>query len=212
MLTLRLWLCVVLCIGREKDEHPNHHRPRRGRFARASNFLCACRCWSHIFKSYFDLIFFLPRLTLWDDRLVHRLRLLSLASALAGLAAPAAAVAATSHVELWTALSGQITCGVAIHVPGTPATQILCSSTAVPAPKGHSIGDPGFVFLPTRGRPSLARLSQDSFQGINTVVLTGTRTWRRIGAITCTLSASAVRCTNRSRHGFTISRTSYRAF
>jgi hypothetical protein len=92
--------------------------------------------------------------------------------------------------------------------------QLLCAATPVPAPKGNEgFGDPGFVFLGSVGRPSLARLSQDSFVGTNPVALHRGRRWA-IGPIdvTCTISATAVRCANRSDHGFLITKRSYRAF
>jgi len=37
------------------------------------------------------------------------------------------AVAATSDAQLWTALGGEIVCGVAIHPPNAPPMQLLCS-------------------------------------------------------------------------------------
>lgn len=92
--------------------------------------------------------------------------------------------------------------------------QLLCSARSVPAPKAGGFGDPGFVFLGSVGRPSLARLSQDSFVGTHQVALGSGRKWGGIGPIevTCTIGARAVRCVNRSDHGFTITRSSYRAF
>ncbi len=91
--------------------------------------------------------------------------------------------------------------------------QLLCSARAVPAPKAKGVGDPGFVFLGSTGRPSLARLSQDSFVGARAIALSGGRSWE-IGpiSVTCKISAHAVRCTNRAHHGFTITANSYRAF
>jgi hypothetical protein len=126
---------------------------------------------------------------------------------------PAAAFASTSGALLWTALGGRVTCGVAIHPPNKPPTQLLCSAKPVPAPKANGVGDPGFVFLGSVGHPSLARLSQDSFVGTNPVALKSGRKWSG-GPIkvTCTISERAVRCANRSHHGFTITKSSYRAF
>jgi hypothetical protein len=129
-------------------------------------------------------------------------------------AAPALA-ATTSTAQLWTALGGNITCGIAIHPVNSPPMQLLCSATPVPAPKGPAdVGDPGFVFLGSVGRPSLARLSQDSFVGTHQVALGSGRKWGGIGPISvmCTIGAHAVRCVNRAHHGFTITRSSYRAF
>jgi len=129
--------------------------------------------------------------------------------------APALASTTASSAQLWTALDRNVTCGIAIHPPNTPPTQLLCSATSVPAPKaGVGFGDPGFVFLGSVGRPSLARLSQDTFVGTHPVALGSGRKWGGIGpiAVTCTIGASAVRCVNRAGHGFTITRSSYRAF
>ena len=139
-----------------------------------------------------------------------RLRVL-LIVCLLGLAAPA--FASTSGAPLWTALGGSVTCGIAIHPPNTPPIRLLCSARAVPAPKAKGVGDPGFVFLASAGRPSLARLSQDSFVGTHAVGLKSGRTWGG-GAIsvTCTVSTSTVRCENRSHHGFAITARSYHAF
>jgi hypothetical protein len=127
--------------------------------------------------------------------------------------APAPALAETSGAQLWSALGGQVVCGIAIHPPNSPPMQLLCSAKAVPAPKGRGIGDPGFVFLGSVGRPERARLSQDSFVGTHAVKLKRGSSWN-VGpiAVTCTVSAAAVRCANRSRHGFTITKSAYRAF
>jgi hypothetical protein len=141
---------------------------------------------------------------------VARLRILPVLCALA-LAAPA--LASTSGAQLWTALGGNVVCGVAIHPPNAPPMRLLCSARAVPAPRIPGVGDPGFVFLGSTGRPSPARLSQDSFVGAHEVPLRGGSTWS-VGPIgvTCTVSATAVRCENRSHHGFTITAKRYRAF
>ena len=91
--------------------------------------------------------------------------------------------------------------------------RLLCSARAVPAPKGKGVGDPGFVFLGSTGRPSLARLSQDSFVGTTPIALASGRSWG-IGpiSVTCTIRAREVRCANRTHHGFTITANSYHAF
>ena len=142
----------------------------------------------------------------------HMNRLPALLTASVFLVAAAPALATTSHAKLWRALGGNVNCGVAIHVPGKPATEVLCSASAVPAPKqGVGFGDPGFVFLGAHGRPILARLSQDSFEGSSSVTLTSGHTWSELG-VTCRISATTVRCANRSAHGFTIGKSSYRAF
>jgi hypothetical protein len=117
-----------------------------------------------------------------------------------------------SHAKLWQALGDDISCGVAGHSPGKPATQVLCSGSGIPAPKqGVGFGDPGFVFLGARGRPILARLSQDSFAGSSPVTLASGRTWSELG-VTCKISETTVRCANRSAHGFSIGKGSYKAF
>lgn len=144
-------------------------------------------------------------------RAVHRLRVLILVCALGALAPPAA-LASTSGVPLWTALGSDVTCGIAIHPPNTPPVEVLCAATAVPPPK-TGFGDPGFVFLRSVGRPSLARLSQDSFVGTHPVVLkSGTRWKGGPIEVTCTVTERTVTCINRSHHGFTITKGSYRAF
>jgi len=129
------------------------------------------------------------------------------------MVASAPALGSTSGAELWTALGRNVTCGIAIHPPNAPPMQVLCSARPVPAPKAKGIGDPGFVFLGSVGRPTLARLSQDSFAGTDPVALTGGRRWHTGPiSVTCTISARAVRCANRTHHGFTITKGSYRAF
>jgi hypothetical protein len=139
-----------------------------------------------------------------------RLRV-ALAVCMLALAAPA--FASTSGAPLWTALGGNVVCGIAIHPPNTPPIRMLCSARAVPAPKSKGVGDPGFVFLGSVGRPSLARLSQDSFVGTHQVVLRSPATWGG-GPIKvrCTVSTTAVRCENQSHHGFKITAGSYHAF
>lgn len=123
------------------------------------------------------------------------------------------ALGSTSGAELWTALGGNVTCGIAIHPPNTPPMQLLCSAPRVPAPKATGVGDPGFVFLGSVGRPTVARLSQDSFVGTNPVALRAGRKWRAGPiSVSCTVSTRAVRCANRTHHGFTITKSSYRAF
>jgi hypothetical protein len=145
-----------------------------------------------------------------DDARVNRLPLLI---SICALGLPAPAFASTSDAQLWTALGGDVTCGVAIHPPNTPPIQLLCSAKAVPAPEAKGVGDPGFVFLGSVGAPALARLSQNSFVGTTTVALRRGGEWGT-GPIRvkCAISATAVRCANRSRHGFTITRSSYRSF
>ena len=106
--------------------------------------------------------------------------------------ASAPALGSTSTAQLWTALGGNVVCGIAIHPLNTPPMQLLCSARSVPAPKTGGFGDPGFVFLGSVGRPSLARLSQNSFVGTHQVALGSGRKWGGIGPIevTCTIGAA----------------------
>jgi hypothetical protein len=139
-----------------------------------------------------------------------RLRVVFVACVL-GLAAPA--FASTSGAPLWSALGGKVVCGIAIHPVNTPPIRLLCSATAVPAPKGKGVGDPGFVFLGSVGRPSLARLSQNSFVGSHSVALRSGSSWGG-GPIkvACTVTSTTVRCENHSHHGFKITAGTYHAF
>jgi hypothetical protein len=129
-----------------------------------------------------------------------------------------AADGASSHASLWSALDGKVICGLSIHPPQLP-TQLLCASRHVPPPP-HSNrldGDPGFVFLGSTGSPRLAKLSQYSWEeerDLRTVgALTAGSEWRRAGIdVTCTVDATAVRCTNGSGHGFRITKSSYGGF
>jgi hypothetical protein len=139
-----------------------------------------------------------------------------LASTLVGFVSlaftPALAAGSVSHAKFWQALGNDVNCGIAIHIPGKPATQVLCSSSGIPAPKkGVGFGDPGFVFLSAHGRPQLARLSQDSFEGSKALTLVSGSTWSALG-VTCKISVRTVRCANRAGHGFTVGAHSYKAF
>lgn len=151
-----------------------------------------------------------------DDGDVRRLLFSTFACvfSLFAVASTPALASTASSAQLWTALGRNVTCGIAIHPVNTPPMQLLCSARSVPAPKTGGFGDPGFVFLGSTGRPSLARLSQDSFVGTHQVALGSGRKWGGIGPIevTCTIGANSVRCVNRAHHGFTITRSSYRAF
>jgi hypothetical protein len=121
--------------------------------------------------------------------------------------------ASTSSAILWTALEGKVTCGLAIP----HGESLLCNARSVPPPTIPGVGDAGFVFLSPTGTPLPARLSQASFEGeydgAHEVPLKSGQTWSRgtLGA-TCTISMTAVRCSNQSNHGFTITKSSYGAF
>jgi len=123
------------------------------------------------------------------------------------------ALASTSDAQLWTAVGGDVVCGIAIHPPNTPPIQLLCSARPIPPPKSKGIGDPGFVFLGSVGHPLLVRLNQDSFVGTSQVALKAGSKWS-VGPIDvkCTVGVGAVRCVNRAHHGFVVTRDSYRSF
>ncbi len=141
----------------------------------------------------------------------------ALLAALLALATLPAAARASSHAVNFQTKTADVGCGIAASVPGTeldPGTGaplngdypgLQCSAVGIPKPK-HGIGDP-FVQL-GRGHAGRARLvdeSQDDLiSAANPVTLAPGSTWKRYG-ITCTLSASSVRCTNATGHGFKIS-------
>lgn len=127
-------------------------------------------------------------------------------------AAAPASLASQSSVKLWTALGGDLVCGIAIHPPGTQPTRVLCSGPGIPVAR-HGYGDGHFVFLGSHGRPTLARLSQDSFAGSRQVALrAGTRWAPARPSVFCQVKATNVRCENRDSHGFTVTKHSYKAF
>jgi hypothetical protein len=125
-----------------------------------------------------------------------------------------------STAPLWAALGGKVICGLAIHSPGTPS-ELLCFARPVPAPvhTRASEGDPGYVFLRSVGHSRLARLSQYSwareggYESKHRAALAAGQKWSG-GAlkVTCTISPNAVRCVNRSNHGYVITKSSYRMF
>ena len=155
--------------------------------------------------------------TLVSKLLLGALALGILASAgLGTLSASEATAASTSHAELFTAAGEAVTCGIAAHVPGSPR-EVLCAGPKVPAPRHVSakVGDPGFVYLGKTGKPKLARLSQYSWQaeelGSRPELTAGRWSSGSIG-VTCAITTTSVRCTNRSGHGFTVTAGSYKAF
>ncbi len=133
-----------------------------------------------------------------------------------GAVAPVESIAATSHAQIFTAAGEAVTCGLAAHVPGSPR-EVLCAGPKVPAPKHVSakVGDPGFVFLGKTGKPKLARLSQYSWQaealGARPELTGGKWSSGSVG-VTCTITKTSVKCTNKSGHGFTVTANSYKAF
>jgi hypothetical protein len=137
----------------------------------------------------------------------------------AGLAAATVAVAAlataapslgASHASLWHTSGDQVNCGIEIHVPGTRATEVLCSARGIPTPK-KGFGDGGFVQLAATGSPRPLRLSQNSFAGSGSTVLRSGALWSALG-VTCHVGPATVMCFNADNHGFVIGNGHYRSF
>ena len=135
------------------------------------------------------------------------------AGALATALVPAAAAAPISKATLWRNPSGSVQCGIEIHSPSQPATDILCSARGIPAPKHSSPqdGDPGFVELGLLGTPQTLRLSQDSFVAGTLRTLGRGRLWNQLG-VTCHVAQTTVLCFNGDNHGFVIGNGHYRSF
>lgn len=135
-------------------------------------------------------------------------------------AAASLSTAPISDARLWGALNGKLICGLAAHVQGSPP-KLLCASQSIPAPKHGSpeIGDPGFAYLESAGRPEPARLSQYSWEvengwdpGNRPELKAGQR-WSLDGLeVRCAVRKKAVRCINGSGHGFAVKPGSYRSF
>jgi hypothetical protein len=139
---------------------------------------------------------------------------------LAAAAATVAAIAATTPAALAAPISkairfqsnrGAVTCGIEIHAPSKPATQVLCAAKGIPAPKHPGVGDPGFVQISVLGQPQLLRLSQDSFVAGTTAKLGRGRLWNQLG-VTCHVALTTVMCFNGANHGFVIGNGHYRSF
>jgi hypothetical protein len=124
--------------------------------------------------------------------------------------APAALATPISKAIGFTSNAGKVTCGIEIHAPGKPATDVLCAAKGIPAPKS-GVGDPGFVQLGLLGTPKVLRLSQDSFVGGQTVKLGRGRLWNQLG-VTCHVGLTTVLCFNGANHGFVIGDGHYRSF
>jgi hypothetical protein len=115
-----------------------------------------------------------------------------------------------SHATLWHTHGHTVNCGIEIHVPGTKATDVLCSAAGVPTPK-QGFGDGGFVQLAATGSPRTLRLSQDSFVGTSSKLLGEGSEWSALG-VTCNVGPTTVLCFNRDNHGFIIGNGHYRSF
>jgi hypothetical protein len=141
----------------------------------------------------------------------------ALVAAVALAVALPATANASSHAVNFQTKTADVPCGIVASVPGTaldPGTGsqlegeypgLQCSAAGIPKPK-HGIGDP-FVQL-GQGRAGRAKLVDESQDDLtsdaNFVTLAPGSTWKRYG-IACTLTASSVRCTNGTGHGFKIS-------
>jgi hypothetical protein len=140
-------------------------------------------------------------------------RLATAAATLAAIAAtaPAALAAPISKAIRFQSNGGAVTCGIEIHAPGKPATDVLCAAKGIPAPKHPGIGDPGFVQISVLGEPQVLRLSQDSFVAGTTAKLGRGRLWNQLG-VTCHVALTTVMCFNGANHGFVIGNRHYRSF
>jgi hypothetical protein len=124
---------------------------------------------------------------------------------------PAAGAAPISKSVQFQNSSANVTCGVEIHAPSQPATEVLCSAKGIPAPKRKGIGDPGFVQLAVLGRPQVLRLSQDSFVAAKPATLARGRLWNQLG-VSCHVALTTVMCFNGANHGFVIGNGHYKSF
>ncbi|MGP0050717.1 MAG: hypothetical protein ACLPZR_17985 [Solirubrobacteraceae bacterium] len=112
---------------------------------------------------------------------------------------------------MFQSTSGKVTCGIEIHAPAAPATDVLCAARGIPAPKQAGVGDSGFVELGVLGEPQLLRLSQDSFVAGRSVTLGRGRLWNQLG-VTCHVALTTVLCFNGDNHGFVIGNGHYTSF
>lgn len=142
-----------------------------------------------------------------------RVKLLAALATCAGMIviAPVAAAAPISKATRFQALGLKVTCGIEIHAPSAAASEVLCAARGIPAPKGHGVGDAGFVQLAVTGAPRLLRLSQDSFVAGTTARLGRGRLWNQLG-VTCHVAEATVMCFNGNNHGFVIGNGRYRSF
>ena len=142
---------------------------------------------------------------------MRRLAVAAATLAAIALTAPAALAAPISKAIRFQSNGGAVTCGVEIHAPGKPATDVLCAAKGIPAPKHPGIGDPGFVQIGVLGQPQVLRLSQDSFVAGPTAKLGRGRLWNQLG-VTCHVALNTVMCFNGDNHGFVIGNGHYRSF
>jgi hypothetical protein len=124
---------------------------------------------------------------------------------------PGALAAPISKAIHFASNGGAVTCGIEIHAPARPATDVLCSARGIPAPAHPGVGDSGFVALSVLGRPQVLRLSQDSFVAGTIAKLGRGRLWNQLG-VTCHVGLTTVLCFNGANHGFVIGDGHYRSF
>jgi hypothetical protein len=123
---------------------------------------------------------------------------------------PAAAAAPISKSTMFHNAGGKVTCGIEIHNPNKPPSEVLCAAKGIPAPK-KGIGDAGFVQIGVLGRPQTLRLSQNSFVQGSSDKLGRGRLWNQLG-VTCHVALKNVMCFNGDNHGFIIGDGHYKTF
>ncbi len=140
-------------------------------------------------------------------------RLAATAGTVAAIAAvaPAALAAPISKAIRFQSNGGAVACGIEIHAPGKPATDVLCAAKGIPAPRHPGVGDSGFVQISVLGRPRVLRFSQDSFVAGTTAKLGRGRLWNQLG-VTCHVALTTAMCFNGDNHGFVIGNGHYRSF
>jgi hypothetical protein len=143
--------------------------------------------------------------------MMHRFAVTAAIASVAAVLAPAAAAAPISKSIQFTNHSGNVTCGVEIHAPSKPATEILCAAAGIPAPNANGTGDSGFVQIGVLGKPQVLRLSQNSWVAGASAKLGRGRLWNQLG-VTCHIAATNVMCFNGDNHGFVIGDHHYRTF
>lgn len=135
----------------------------------------------------------------------------ALALVLAGSAHAAASERAAPAVEFFRTPSKNIAC---VYVPraGSNSAMLRCDilSGLRPEPRARCQLDWTGVWMAPRGR-ARPTCAGDTANNLRARVLRYGQTWRR-GGFTCFSSTSGLRCTNRARHGFLLSRSGWRIF
>ena len=143
------------------------------------------------------------------------LAVLAAASTALAAIAPAVALARTSSAIFWSGAKGTVVCGVESHPRHTQARWLLCAANGVPRAKGGGTAGYAFVRIAAGGRARLLVLTKTAFVGalqghLPTPLRCGV-TWSSLG-VSCRIQAKTVRCSNSSRHGFTIGNGEWRPF